>query len=251
MLLYISSDVILLSVFGISKAAIGTYGIAYRTVVGLQFVIPGAISMALYPRVAAAREEDARRLVPAGAGISVFLCTGLLALLFLDLPGIFSIFGDTYSSTINSVRPLLLALLPISVSYLYVSGLQARHREMSVLRLVAVVAVVNLAGNFALIPLLGVRGALIATSAAEWVAAMGALRMATPLFANPSRDAIPTAALLVPVVLSFFSVSGVAVSVALALWLVLAWDRDTFGLRSATTALRNERRVMTVTTAPN
>jgi O-antigen/teichoic acid export membrane protein len=215
-------------------------------VIGLQLVIPGAVALSLYPRIAAATAERSRLLVPVTAGISTAACVVVMAALFVDLHAVFSIFGATYADKIESVRPLLLVLLPIAISNSYVSGLQARHHERSVLRLVIVVAAVNIAGNLALIPVLGIRGALIATSSAEWIAAFGSLAIASRRSIAPSRDLAPSAALMIPAALSFFSIPGAAVSLVLVLWLAIAWEQNAFELRSGLRALRQEHRRMIV-----
>jgi O-antigen/teichoic acid export membrane protein len=244
MMVYVSSDLILLSAFGIAAAGVAVYGVAYRTLVGLQAVIPGSVAMAVYPRVAAATRNGSQRLIPLGAGGSACISAALLALLFLDLRDVFSIFGPSYAANIGEVRPLLMVLIPTSISLLYISGLQARHHERPVLRLVSAVAAVNVLGNTALIPLLGIRGALLATSAAEWLAALGALAMAIRLCATPSRDVFPCLGLLVPVCLGFLPVPGPLVSLALVVWLIVVWETNAFDLRTAVERVRHERRMV-------
>lgn len=235
---YVASDVLLLSLFNLSALSIAVYGVTYRIVTAVQ-LIPGSIAVALYPRVATetgpgSPPESTR----AAAGLSLAIAGMVVALLFLDLPLIFSVFGDGYTERAESMRPLPLVLLPIALSMVCISGLQGRGHERKVLRIVAAIAAINLAGNLTLIPVLGVQGALIATSAAEWSAATGAMLLAVRHCDLRRRDL----RVLVGVglaVLSFFpAIPNVALAAGIVLWLGSIWFANDLDVRVTIASLR-------------
>jgi O-antigen/teichoic acid export membrane protein len=160
----------------------------------------------------------------------------VIAVLFLDLPPVFSLFGTGYGATVNDVRPLLLVLVPIALSTVCFAGLQGRDHERLAFRLVLLVATVNVAGNVILIPHLGVRGALLATSAGEWCAAVGSMVLAVRLCDIRRRDLRVLGGAVVVSVLAFLPMPGPVVSASIVLWVVSMWRGDDFALRSGTLA---------------
>jgi O-antigen/teichoic acid export membrane protein len=231
-LLYINSDLLLLSAFGIAAAGVAVYGAAYRVVAGLQSV-PGGIAMAIYPRAATAASGEAVAWRTAQAvALSLYISAALLAVIFLDLGLAFSIFGDSYAASVSQVRPLLLTILPFAVSLTYLSALQARDRERIGLALVGSTAFVNLLVNLVLIPQLGIDGALIATTTAEWIFAITSILVGRYVFGARPGGSIVLCGALVPVLLSFSSASGPLVSLSLVVWLAAMWWTDALGARS-------------------
>lgn len=232
MVLYVNSDLVLLSAFGVAASGIAVYGVAYRALIALQ-VIPAAVAMALYPRAAAASTDvTIPSLTRIAAGVSVCASTAILAVLFLNLELVFAIFGPSYADDVSGVRALLLVLIPIAVSQTYLSALQARDRENRALILVGMVAGVNLAGNVALIPVYGTDGALLATTGAEWLFAFATLAASSQLHGDRFRDSLLLVGISVPIALALLATPGWMVSVALIAWLVLAWTMDGFALRT-------------------
>jgi O-antigen/teichoic acid export membrane protein len=231
MLLYVNSDLLLLSAFGISAAGIAIYGVTYRALTGLQS-IPGGIAIAIYPRSAAApADEAASGYADRAAIFSFYLTAVVLAVLFIDLGIPFSVFGESYGADVQDVRPLLLTALPFAISLSYLTALQARDRERTGLIIVAVTAGVNLIGNAALIPAVGLDGALLATTSAEWVFAIAAILMSRA-YVGTSGFPLSLAAGILPVALSFTDAPDEVISLALIAWIALLWLTDAFGSRS-------------------
>jgi O-antigen/teichoic acid export membrane protein len=237
--LYVRSDMLLLSWLKIDPAVIARYGIAYNLVIAFQ-ILPTAIATTIFPRLASATGEEANRLARKGMSLSYLSCALLCIACFLSPRLVFAPFGSTYSDHAAQVAPLLLIILPISLSQISTATLQARNYEVLMLRMVGAVAAVNIGLNILLIPLLGVRGAIFATMTGELCAA--ALTLATMHRSNLGSYGlgyIPAVAL----VFAFsMSVPGPAlVSIALlvsgiALWrtgiLSVTWARPLLARRS-------------------
>lgn len=168
--LYVRSDMLLLAWFRVDPAVIARYGIAYNLVIAFQ-IIPTAITTTIFPRMASGTAEEARSLAHRGMSLSYLSCSLLCTACFLFPQLVFAPFGSTYSEHAAQVIPLLLIILPISLSQIATAALQARNYEIHTLRLVGAVAIVNIGLNILLIPLLGVNGAIIATMSGELCAA--------------------------------------------------------------------------------
>ena len=173
--LYVRSDMLLLSWLKVNPAVIARYGIAYNLVIAFQ-ILPMAIAATIFPRLASATDEEARQLARKGMSLSYLSSALLCAVCFLSPRLVFAPFGSAYSNHASQVAPLLLIILPISLSQIAAVTLQARNHEVVMLRMVGVVAAVNIGLNLLLIPVLGVQGAILATMTGELCA--GALALA-------------------------------------------------------------------------
>jgi O-antigen/teichoic acid export membrane protein len=235
---YVTSDVLLLSLFSFAGIWIALYGVMYRILSAIQ-VIPASIAAALFPQAVEPGTHSATGSTRAAAGLSLAAAAFVVGIIFLDLPMIVSVFGSGYRERVDVVRPLLLVLLPIALSMICITGVQARGHEREVLRVVAAVAVVNILGNLVLIPVVGVRGALISTSAAEWCAAVGAMFLAVQFCDVRRCDLRATVGAGIITILAFFpSVPDVALSAAIATWLAYTWWTDDFDLRVTAASVR-------------
>jgi O-antigen/teichoic acid export membrane protein len=174
--LYVRSDMLLLSWLKVNPAVIARYGIAYNLVIAFQ-ILPMAIAATIFPRLASATDDEARQLARKGMSLSYLSSALLCAACFLSPRLVFAPFGSAYSDHAAQVAPLLLIILPISLSQIATVTLQARNHEVLMLRMVGVVAAVNIGLNLLLIPVLGVKGAILATMTGELCA--GALTLAT------------------------------------------------------------------------
>jgi O-antigen/teichoic acid export membrane protein len=236
---YVTSDVLLLSVFSFAGIWIAVYGVLYRILTAVQMV-PASIAAALYPRVAEAGKHRSSGSTRVAAGLSLVATAAVVAVLLLDLPTIVSVFGVGYRERVDIVRPLLLVLLPIALSMVCTSGVQGRGHEKEVLRVVAIVAIVNIVGNLVLIPLVGVRGALVATSTAEWCAAFGTMLLAVRFVDVHRRDLRAMVGASAVTILAFLpAVPDFALSAAIAAWVVCSWWADDFDLRASIASLRS------------
>jgi len=167
--LYVRSDMLLLSWFRVGAPTIALYGVAYNLVIAFQ-IIPTAITTTIFPRLAAGTTQAARQLAVKGMSLSYLCSASLCIVCFLAPRLVFAPFGSAYSDHATQVAPLLLIILPISLSQVATAALQASNYEFLMLRLVGTVAAVNIGLNMLLIPALGVRGALTATMAGEMCA---------------------------------------------------------------------------------
>lgn len=247
---YVNSDIILLGLFGESAAILGAYGIAYRLYSAL-FIIPTSISTALFPKAARGTPTESRSAIRAAAGVSIAFMAVLVSLLLLFFPMILRQFGPAYEPYAEATAPLLLLLVPLASVPIYLTSFQATHSEGLVARLVGVVATVNILGNVALIPPLGVQGALLATTAAELILAFSTLALATTRhnWTDPS-DRLAISALLVPIALGILGVPLAVVSASLGLWLAAAFAFDCWALRSSVLILIGGLRRSVVPQAP-
>ncbi len=168
--LYVRSDVLLLSSLKVDPATIARYGIIYSLVIAFQ-IIPTAITNTVFPRLASGSDEQARNLALKGMSLSYLSSALLCAVCFLAPGLVLAPFGKGYAQHASQVLPLLLIILPISLSQVAAATLQARNHESLLLRLVVIVAVLNIGLNVVLIPVLGVKGAIIATMSGELCAA--------------------------------------------------------------------------------
>jgi O-antigen/teichoic acid export membrane protein len=235
---YVTSDVLLLSLFSFAGIWIAVYGVMYRILTAVQ-LLPASIAAALFPRVVEPGEHRRTGSTRAAAGLSLVVAAFVVALVLLDLPMIVSVFGAGYRDRVDVVRPLLLVLLPIAVSMVCTSGVQARGHERDVLHVVGIVAIVNIVGNLVLIPLVGVRGALMATSAAEWCAAVGTVLLAARFCDVRRRDLGAMVGAAAVTIMAFFpAVPGFALSGAIAAWIAFTWWVDDFDLRASAASLR-------------
>ncbi len=173
--LYVRSDMLLLSWFRIDSATIALYGIAYNLVIAFQ-IIPTAITTTIFPRSGlgvhsssppARREGHVAQLSKQRRAVRIVLPRAPARLRARSV-------GPTVS-TRRRCTPLLLIILPISLSQVATATLQASNHEVLMLRLVGVVAAVNIGLNVLLIPALGVKGAMMATMTGELCA--GALTL--------------------------------------------------------------------------
>jgi O-antigen/teichoic acid export membrane protein len=198
--LYVRSDMLLLSWLKVNPATIARYGIVYNLVIAFQ-ILPTAIATTLFPRLASASREEALLLARKGMSLSYASSALLCVVCFLSPRLVLAPFGSTYSAHATQVAPLLLIILPISLSQIATTTLQARNYEVLMLRMVSAVAAVNIGLNLLLIPVLGVRGAIVATMTGELCA--GALTLATM-----RRSSLDSSGLgYVPVVVLIFVLS--------------------------------------------
>jgi O-antigen/teichoic acid export membrane protein len=239
--LYVRSDMLLLSWFKVDPAVIARYGIAYNLVIAFQ-IIPTAIATTIFPRLASGTAEQARGLAHKGMSLSYLSCALLCFACFLSPRLVFAPFGNTYSDHATQVAPLLLIILPISLSQVATAALQARDRELHMLRLVGMIATVNIGLNILLIPLLGVTGAMIATMSGELCAgALTLIAMRRSNLGSLSLSYLPAVTLVL--VLGIAVSKPVLVSVALLGSGLALWRMGVFSIKWAQPLLPRRRPV--------
>ena len=227
--LYVRSDMLLLSWFRIDPTTVARYGVAYSLVIAFQLV-PIAISTTIFPQMASGTTDDARALAAKGLSLSFLVSAVLCAVCFLSPRLVFAPFGSAYTEHASQVAPLLLIILPISLSQVATTTLQARNRENLMLRFVATIAAVNIGLNFILIPILGVKGALIATMSGELCAAVLTL-IALQRFKLGSAPLAFLPAVTLVLILGIVVAWPVTVSIALIASGLVLWRANVLSVR--------------------
>jgi O-antigen/teichoic acid export membrane protein len=140
----------------------------YATAVGLAEKLnmpPSAVGTVLFPKIAAATGEDARRLTPVACrhtlSLTLLLCVGLALLAW---PLIYVLFGTPFLPAVPLLWLLLPGVLSLSVGRLLSADLNGRGLPGSVARVNVAMALVNIALNLWWIPIWGAAGSAAATS---------------------------------------------------------------------------------------
>ena len=140
----------------------------YATAVGLGeklYMPPSAIGTVLFPRVAGASSEDARRVTPAAARTTFWLTLCLSALLAIAAwPLVLALYGSEFLPSVAPLWLLLPGLVSLAVGRVLSADLNGRGLPGSVARANGSMAVVNIALNLWWIPIWGAAGAAAATS---------------------------------------------------------------------------------------
>ena len=128
------------------------------------WIIPGAVSMALLPHLTNSRDRD-----PALAAVvarHTIVWTGAGCLLVFAVAGIAVdfLFGAAFDATSTPLRWLLPGIFALAIGKVLVAELLAREKIRFTLWLSLIAASLNAAANFALIPLMGLAGAGLAST---------------------------------------------------------------------------------------
>jgi O-antigen/teichoic acid export membrane protein len=119
----------------------------------------------LFPRVAGASSEDARRVTPAASRTTFWLTLGLSALLaIVAWPLVLALYGSEFLPSVAPLWLLLPGLVSLAVGRVLSADLNGRGLPGSVARANGSMAVVNIALNLWWIPIWGAAGAAAATS---------------------------------------------------------------------------------------
>lgn len=233
MIAYTRSDLILLQWFDTSSILVAQYGIAYSVLIALQ-VLPSALATALFPRLAGSQSNDRQRarsaLLVACVGIGIGGPVAVAA--WIGAPVLMALFGSDYSQGLDDVSPLFLTLAALTLGQVGVSSLQAMGFERRVLGMVACVAVLNIAGNALLIPVIGVTGAVLATLTAESAMAMLALLKLAKVAQVGQKAVLGIAALPASYAVDQ---SGTSSAILLVAVTGLVWGANPLGARTTLT----------------
>ena len=145
-------------------AALGYYAVAVGLAEKL-YLVPSAVGTVLFPRIAAAEPEEARRVTPRACRHTLWLTIGFsLILALVAQPLIHGLYGARFSFSVAPLWLLLPGIVSLAVSRLLSADLNGRGMPGVVARANAGMAVLNIALNLWWIPLWGVMGAAAATS---------------------------------------------------------------------------------------
>lgn len=178
-----------LFVRGIEGAtAVGHYNVAVR-------IMSFGIMVAVFAPLAAlpwlTREHAAGRLGVAAARLAqpLFALAGLaLGLLWGFCEPLLALFGAGFAAAGDTLRWLLLACLAVYVGATFLTAVVASGRARGVLGVAAAGLAVNLIGNSALVPRMGIEGAAAATLATEIAVVLGAAMVLARVGAHPLRS---------------------------------------------------------------
>jgi O-antigen/teichoic acid export membrane protein len=145
-------------------AALGYYATAVRLVEKLNMP-PSAVGTVLFPKIASASGEAARRVTPVACrhtvSLTLLLCVGLALLAW---PLIYVLFGTPFLPAVPLLWLLLPGVLSLSIGRLLSADLNGRGLPGSVARVNIAMALVNIALNLWWIPIWGAAGSAAASS---------------------------------------------------------------------------------------
>jgi O-antigen/teichoic acid export membrane protein len=176
-------DVLLLSVLATS-VVVGIYGSAYRLIDSTTFIVvalSGAFT-AMYTYLGPDTIPSLRSVFQRSLKLAIALLLPIaVAFAVVAEPLCRAFFGDGLASAADPLRLLAPVVVMFGVIVMCTNLVVSRSDPMRVVRVVAVVAAVNLILNLALIPPFDEEGAAIAMLASEIVYVLLALRIAVPL----------------------------------------------------------------------
>ena len=223
--LYVSVTVVLTSLVG-SSSETGYYGASFRIFIVLT-AIPLLLANAAFPVVARAARDDETRLqysiqrlfdVAVVFGSWLVLATALGARFAIDV-----VAGDKFSPSVTVLEIQAFGLLGTFLSVTWSTGLLALHRHRVLLLANLVALAVAVATTLALVPVLGAKGAAIATVCGE-----GALAAIYSVAVATGRRPLRVSLTVVP---------RVAVAVVPAAALVFVPHLNRLGLVAAATVV--------------
>lgn len=171
-IVYFKTDTIMLS-FMVGDRAVGIYNAAHNLIDGLIFLVPGPLSMALYPlmsRHAINSREKLRKVYIYGFFASLLLgLAGALFVLSFRERIILLVYGDEYTEAGKVLTVLVWTFLVICVSNISSTLLNAVNKQRIVTIGTAIGASLNVVFNYLLIPKYSYVGAAYATLITESV----------------------------------------------------------------------------------
>lgn len=159
------------------EGELGIYNAAYKLFEPSQ-IVPGVLLAATFPMIAQSVQGASRREAQGAGKLRSLLAQNLLLLLLLALgvalamlilaaPLVRLLYGGRYSLSAPVLQILAAACVPMYLNYALTHTLIALDRPRLFASFTLAALVVNLASNLALIPLLGIAGAALATVITE------------------------------------------------------------------------------------
>ncbi len=158
---YRASELIIAAL--LAPAQLGFYVMAVGLAERL-WILTGAVANALLPHLTASKDRDPA--LPAAIARHVMVWTGAACLIVFAVadPLVRLLFSDAFVEVAAPLRWLLPGIFMLSVGKVLVAELLAREKPSYASWATGMAAVVNIAGNFLLIPRLGIVGSAIASS---------------------------------------------------------------------------------------
>ena len=156
------ADVLVLGAMVGDAAAIGLYTFAV-SLAELAFMVPDSVSTVLYPRVAGMERRDADVLAPQVSRFTL-LVTGIAGLGLLPAAWLAThVILPAYAGSMTAFLVLLPGIMALAVSKVLAGYIGGLGLPLMVARASVTNLVVNLVANVALIPILGIVGAALAS----------------------------------------------------------------------------------------
>lgn len=142
---------------------LGFYVIAVGLVERL-WILPGSVGNALLPHLTNTKERDPALPSVVARHVTIWLGLGCLILFIFADVIVRVLFTSSFSASIAPLRWLLPGIFSLGVGKVLVAELSAREKINWVIGAGIAAVLVNIAGNFLLIPRLGILGASLASS---------------------------------------------------------------------------------------
>ena len=156
----------------LSAAAMGLYVVAV-TLSQVTATLANSVSMAAWPRAAAADENERPEVIGLYLRLTLALMIGTTVVLYLAAPLVVRLlFGSAFGDATPVVRVLLLGAIPIAVREFFVLTFKAYDRALAISKGELATLVANVALLAALIPPFGLIGAASAYVAVRWLSTL-------------------------------------------------------------------------------
>lgn len=160
-------DMLIIAVF-LDPVAIGIYSIAVGMAEKL-FIIPGAVSVVLFPRISSIAESEANDFTPKAVRKIMFLLTlSCIGLAIFIKPIIYILFGPAFLPAFLPFLILLPGIIAFGLSGTLASDLSGRGKPQYAILSSITCLVVNIILNIILIPRWGISGAAFASTVGYW-----------------------------------------------------------------------------------
>ena len=176
--LYTALNVVLLGLF-VPSGEVAQFGAAERIVrAALQFL--GPVGIAVYPRLAflqsTGERERAKRLLWIAGAVVAAIGLSIAAVLIVAAPAVIRVvFGSEYADAVPVLRTLAL-LMPLNIAgSLCAAWLLTLHQDRTVVHIVLLAGLVNVAVACVLAPLFGPEGMAVSVVLAELAGAAAAI----------------------------------------------------------------------------
>jgi O-antigen/teichoic acid export membrane protein len=175
MVVYFRSATLMLHWLTGKEDLVGYYNAGYRLVESF-LLLPAVLIGPMYPSFARRKQETGyigRLLYEGSRIILVFsVCVAVpIALFSRDFCLLF--YGSEYLGAVQSIRILILAVVPLGMTWVYGSLVAASGRQWKANIIILAVTVANILAHLFAIPIWGLSGAAVVTLLTEWAIALG------------------------------------------------------------------------------
>jgi O-antigen/teichoic acid export membrane protein len=147
-------------------AAVGLYSAGVVIAEGL-WMPSQAVSVALFPRIAAETDDAVRRALTPRVARNTFWLTALLGLVLylLSRPVVTLLYSSAFAASAGALKALLPGIVAVSAARVLGNDIAARGRPLTMSVLAAISVAANIVLNLVLIPRYGIDGAAWASTA--------------------------------------------------------------------------------------